>query len=372
MIWIRSIPTKVKINFYFHNSLSLIQPTPETRAFHLYEVVTGASSRSQAQPSVTLRSSRLPLGDAVRPSSCPGIYCGRHYLPDGNWSDCGACPRGYRTNSYSICVKCEDSPEFYDWLYLGFMVLLALVLHWFCIDTAALRRRFVDTSLRLIALLLMITINFCKEVFALHLSALVETAMAAVLTLLMSEPWGKLEVRSCRTQKLSDWYTLLHNPNPDYADTLHCTQEAVYPLYTMVFIFYALSIVLMLLMRPWLAGHFLPVYGKMSIYAALYFFPTLALIQAVLGGLIYYSFPYMVIIMSVISNAAHFAFKLDQISAFKRKLFAGPESDSQTQGMLQTIAYTNNYLFYGWPRGKVLNFCAGGLGFNLQSRHRFI
>nr|CAD7573491.1 unnamed protein product [Timema californicum] len=128
--------------------------------------------------------------------------------------------------------------------------------------------------------------SFCKEVFALHLSALVETAMAAVLTLLMSEPWGKLEVRSCRTQKLSDWYTLLHNPNPDYADTLHCTQEAVYPLYTMVFIFYALSIVLMLLIRPWLAGHFLPVYGKMSIYAALYFFPTLALIQAVLGGLI--------------------------------------------------------------------------------------
>nr|CAD7402629.1 unnamed protein product [Timema cristinae] len=236
------------------------------------------------QSTCTIKLAASPPGDAVRPSSCPGIYCGRHYLADGNWSDCGACPRGYRTNSYSICVKCEDSPEFYDWLYLGFMVLLALVLHWFCIDTAALRR------------------SFCKEVFALHLSALVETTMAAVLTLLMSEPWGKLEVRSCRTQKLSDWYTLLHNPNPDYADTLHCTQEAVYPLYTMVFIFYALSIVLMLIIRPWLAGHFLPVYGKMSIYAALYFFPTLALIQAVLGGLIYYSFPYMSMKSLVIST----------------------------------------------------------------------
>lgn len=56
--------------------------------------------------------------------------------------------------------------------------------------------------------------------------------------------------------------------------------------YTMVFIFYALSVVLMLLVRPWLAQRFLPKHGKMSIYAALYFFPTLALIQAVFGGLI--------------------------------------------------------------------------------------
>jgi hypothetical protein len=56
--------------------------------------------------------------------------------------------------------------------------------------------------------------------------------------------------------------------------------------YTMVFIFYALSVTLMLLVRPWLVKRFLPNHGKMSIYAALYFFPTLALIHAVFGGLI--------------------------------------------------------------------------------------
>lgn len=55
--------------------------------------------------------------------------------------------------------------------------------------------------------------------------------------------------------------------------------------YTMVFIFYALCVVLMLVVRPWLA-HFLPKHGRMSIYAALYFFPTLAVIHAVFGGLI--------------------------------------------------------------------------------------
>ncbi|XP_066996644.2 JNK1/MAPK8-associated membrane protein isoform X2 [Anabrus simplex] len=227
-------------------------------------------------------------------SPCPGLYCGRQLLSDGNWSECSSCPRGYRANSSSACVECSDSPVFYDWLYLGFMALLALVLHWFCIDIAARRR------------------SFCREVLVLHISAVFEIVTAAALTLLLSEPVGTLNVRSCHVKKLSDWYTLLHNPNPNYEETLHCTQEAVYPLYTMVFIFYALSVLLMLIVRPWLAQHFLPRYGKMSIYAALYFFPTLALIQAIFGGLIYYSFPYIIIVLSVFSNAAHFAFKDDQ------------------------------------------------------------
>lgn len=70
--------------------------------------------------------------------SCPGLYCGRTELSDGQWSDCGACPRGYRTNSSSYCMPCNDEPTLYDWQYVGFMVLLPLVLHWFFIDLATL------------------------------------------------------------------------------------------------------------------------------------------------------------------------------------------------------------------------------------------
>ncbi|XP_023711272.1 uncharacterized protein LOC111866497 isoform X2 [Cryptotermes secundus] len=152
----------------------------------------------------------IELGPVNKLLRCPGLYCGRQILSNGSWSNCGACPRGYRTNVSSACIECNDRPEFYDWLYLGFMVLLALVLHWFSIDTAAKRR------------------SFCKEVLVLHISALFEIVTAAILTLLMSDPVGSLAVRSCRTEKLSDWYTLLHNPNPHYDETLHCTQEAVH------------------------------------------------------------------------------------------------------------------------------------------------
>lgn len=225
---------------------------------------------------------------------CPGAYCGRELLSDGNWSDCGACPRGFRTNASSACVPCDDGPMFYDWLYLGFMALLALVLHWFCIDRAAVAR------------------NIPKKLLALHLSALFEIVTASLITLQLTDPIGTFSIRSCKAKKLSDWYTLLHNPSPNYEETLHCTQEAVYPLYTMVFVFYALGVVIMLLIRPMIVKKFLPTQGKFSIYGALYFYPILALLHAVGGGIIYYSFPYITIILSVLSNAAHFAFRLNQ------------------------------------------------------------
>lgn len=140
------------------------------------------------------------------------MYCGRELLPDGNLSACGACPRGYRADEESVCAACADRPIFYDWLYLSFMALLPLVLHWFCIDTVSMRR------------------NIPKEVIALHLSALLEITLASLVTLQLTHPVGTFDIGSCRTKKLSDWYTLLHNPSPNYEDTLHCTQEAVYPL----------------------------------------------------------------------------------------------------------------------------------------------
>lgn len=143
---------------------------------------------------------------------CPGLYCGRELLPDGNWSDCGACPRGFRANASSACMPCDDTPIFYDWLYLGFMALMALVLHWISIDLLVLRR------------------TITKEMIALHLSALIEILLASLIVLQLTDPIGTFGIKSCKTQRLSDWYTLLHNPSPNYEATLHCTQEAVYPL----------------------------------------------------------------------------------------------------------------------------------------------
>ena len=64
-------------------------------------------------------------------TKCPGLYCGRHLIENGNgtniWSACGSCPIGSRVNESSACSDCNSSPTIYDWMYLGFMVLVGKI-----------------------------------------------------------------------------------------------------------------------------------------------------------------------------------------------------------------------------------------------------
>uniref|UniRef100_A0A0K2TXC8 JNK1/MAPK8associated membrane proteinlike [Megachile rotundata] n=1 Tax=Lepeophtheirus salmonis TaxID=72036 RepID=A0A0K2TXC8_LEPSM len=257
--------------------------------------------------------------DSISP--CPGLYCGRIPLSgedEGFLSPCGQCPRGWRVsnNTNSICQKCEEAPELYDWFYLAFMALFVLVLHWIFIDKVAKRRKLT------------------REILLTHICAALEVTISSVLTLLWAEPFGSFSLVSCHYQHLGDWYTALHNPNPNYEEIIHCTQEAIYPLYTLIFVFYVLCLAFMLLLRPLVFAKFLCSrnhgVGK-AIYAALYFFPILALLHAIFGGLIYVSFPYIVVTLSVISSASHFAFKIDQTP---RKLFLGCFTDSRNAVIL--------------------------------------
>ncbi|XP_059155612.1 JNK1/MAPK8-associated membrane protein-like isoform X2 [Physella acuta] len=218
---------------------------------------------------------------------CPGRYCGR--MPGED--TCGACPRGYAPDQSSECLRCNSSPTFYDWLYLGFMGLVSLVLHWAFIDILSRPK---------------------KRVLLLHLSATIETVLAGLLTLFLSDPKGTLDIRSCPVNHFSDWYTMLFNPTPDYYNTIYCTQEIVYPLYTMVMIYYVFSLVFMMLLRPIVAYKLTGCQGSRSIYAALYFLPILILVHSVLAGVIYYAFPYIIVVVSVITSACHLATEENQ------------------------------------------------------------
>ncbi|XP_078418863.1 JNK1/MAPK8-associated membrane protein isoform X3 [Cetorhinus maximus] len=223
---------------------------------------------------------------------CPGLYCGKIESRNDSqtmYGDCGVCPRGERTNYLKICRKCEDSPELYDWLYLGFMAMLPLVLHWFFIEWYSGKKS--------------------SSALFQHVTALLECTVAAIVTLLVNDPIGQLKIRSCRVKTLSDWYTMLYNPSPDYINTLHCTQEAVFPLYTIIFIYYAFCLVFMMLLRPLLVKKIACGLGKSdrfkSIYAALYFFPILTVLQAVGAGLLFLSLVTLAVYMSASEIQTH-------------------------------------------------------------------
>ncbi|XP_051010607.1 JNK1/MAPK8-associated membrane protein-like [Acomys russatus] len=240
--------------------------------------------------------------------ACFGLYCGKTLLFKNSsteiYGECGACPRGQRTNEQKYCQPCTESPELYDWLYLGFMAMLPLVSHWICIE-----RKLKN--------------GISRGVLFQQVSALFECSMAAVVTLLVNDPAGTLSIHSCRVLMLSDWYTMLYNPSPDYITTLHCTQEAVYPLYTIVFVYYAFCLLFMMLLRPLLVKMQWHLYMPNqfgSIYTALYFFPVLTVLQAVAGGLLYYAFPYIVLVVSLVNLAVYLVFaKIESCSDLIRK-----------------------------------------------------
>lgn len=54
----------------------------------------------------------------------------------------------------------------------------------------------------------------------------------------------------------------------------------------MVMMYYAFSLVFLLLLRPAVIGKFVENRGSKSVYAALYFLPILVITQAIFGGLL--------------------------------------------------------------------------------------
>ncbi|KAL1768081.1 JNK1/MAPK8-associated membrane protein isoform X2 [Sigmodon hispidus] len=240
--------------------------------------------------------------------ACFGLYCGKTLLFKNSsteiYGECGACPRGQRTNEDKYCQPCIEFPEPYDWLYLGFMAMLPLVSHWFYIEW--------DSKKSTGGILLQ------------QASAFFECSMAAVVTLLVSDPPGTLSIYSCGVLMLSDWYTMLYNPSPDYITTLHCTQEAVYPLYTIVFVYYAFCLLFMMLFRPFLVTktqwNLCVLNPFESIYSALFFFPVLTALQAIAGGLLYYAFPYITLVASLANLVVYLVFaKIERYSDMMTK-----------------------------------------------------
>lgn len=75
------------------------------------------------------------------------------------------------------------------------------------------------------------TFRFSRKQLILTCCAVVEVIISAIVSILLMEPLGEFRLFSCPVRKFSDWYTLFYNPTPNYEKSLHCTQEAVYPLY---------------------------------------------------------------------------------------------------------------------------------------------
>ena len=230
-------------------------------------------------------------------SQCPGLYCGRTLPTNDNSTSCGlcgACPRGFRSNSF-FCNKCDLVLKLYDWLFLGFIMICVMVLNFYAIDM------FHSTN---------------RKSWFYHLSVIIESFLSFVFMILSFEPKGKLTLKMCGVKSIKDWYTVFYNPKPNYVTAIRCTQEAVYPLYTAIFLYLLYCLVLMVLFR----GIILPLLTRKrhlkSFYAGLYILPIVGALHTCLAGVVYYIFPYLMIFLSIIGVAV-FLSTLNQVNYYQ-------------------------------------------------------
>jgi hypothetical protein len=111
---------------------------------------------------------------------CPGRYCGRTLIEGFNLTTaCGACPRGYQSNSY-LCVPCSGVLSYYDALYLAFTVFLLWI-----VLSASIWWHWIGAG-RLSA----------SERAVLQIQLGIETVVAAVVTTLVFDPMGSMKLYS--------------------------------------------------------------------------------------------------------------------------------------------------------------------------------
>lgn len=215
--------------------------------------------------------------------SCPGHYCGRDTAEVGQWgaaAQCGACPRGSRTDG-AVCVPCTAAVTPFSALYLAATMAVLIVWH-----AAFVLSR--DDGHRP-KLLVIGTVTL-------------ETVLAAVFAVLALAPAGELRLFGCPIQDLSDFYPYLHNPRIDCAATLHCASEAAFPLTTWVLVVNALCVPLAVLGRGVLMYTRPDVRGLAlaSLAATLYALPVHAFLHMVVGGLFYYSYPVLLFLVALV------------------------------------------------------------------------
>ena len=125
------------------------------------------------------------------------------------------------------------------------------------------------------------------ETIILHTSAFLEILLSSLLTLLsFSTSFFSLTINFCGAYKLSDWYTLFYNPSPNFGKSIRCTQEAVYPLYSMTFLFYLFAFIFLIILRPWVVRYINDPNASNTICLTLYVVPAMVICHAIFSGFI--------------------------------------------------------------------------------------
>lgn len=190
-------------------------------------------------------------------------------VPEG--AACGACPRGHRSDGW-VCVECDSPLDFYSLFYLIFAMITVPVVFFIIIENTV--QKFVFR-------------------IVLQVASGIECIVACVCAIatFYNYRWDRITI--CPPMRLSDWYSTLNNP-VGFA----CSNEAVYPLYSIVLVYYAYCLLFVFLFQTPII-RFLGRGKNSHVYHLfLWWLPALAAVYATCAGLLYYSYPYILAVGS--------------------------------------------------------------------------
>ena len=144
---------------------------------------------------------------------------------------------------------------------------------------------------------------------------MIECVIASILAVICTD--AKFQVSSCDIERLGDFYSLFFDSMGS-----ECTTDRAFPLYTIVFIYYAFCVALMFLLRVPMAKLVSLIEWKKdsdfehkeamqtffhSIYVPLWVIPLLSVLHFLFIGLIYYSFAYVGLVLCFGGDLVHSA-----------------------------------------------------------------
>ncbi|CAI5450331.1 unnamed protein product [Caenorhabditis angaria] len=219
-------------------------------------------------------------------------YCGRYFEANSSDFSCRACPWGFRATSgeSSPCEPCQTQLPAYDWMYLLFVALLPLLLHFQFVRHGRRfsRHRYFD--------------------IAEYVCVLLENISAALISVLIYPPRFTFLLTSCEKSTMREWYPVLHNPRIGYSKTMKCSSEIVFPLYSLPFAHHLVLISAILIFRSILycALLYKSSNGK-PFYYSLISLPILAGVHSLFAGILFYSFPWILLTSSIMILVYHLA-----------------------------------------------------------------
>jgi len=254
------------------------------------------------------------------------VFCGRSC-----GGQCASCPWGWSANPPHIpgfnktqslsCQPCGNGFTVYDWLFVAFHVLAALLLHYQAIWRLSVTR--------------------WRGVAAEYASATVEVCGGFMLTILAFPPFGSVWINACYSASLIQqdinqyWYNsfpdgyyilmpssiFFFDPFHDKLDaTWRCFYEIIYPRFSLPLIGLCLSLIITVTLRP-IVLNFCSMhdttYQKMpylykALSSTLVAYPMYTLVVSVLGGFIYKYYAYLLLLAALLCLSFYAAYASNQ------------------------------------------------------------